>query len=83
MYSLALFLLHLQDEKMTANSAFPTTMRLTPNMDAQQLTCLFVFLSFSLYIGIAIWSRADPPMNFMSLGAAFAMLTAWLQQRIG
>ena len=53
-------------------------------MDAQQLTYLFVFLSFSLYIGIGIWSRADPLMNFMSLGAAFTrLLTAWLQQRIG
>ena len=54
-------------------------------MDAQQLTYLFVFLSFSLYIGIChLVAGADPPMNFMSLGVAFTrLLTAWLQQRIG
>jgi len=39
-----------------------------PNMDAQQLTYLFVFLSFSLYIGIAIWSRAGSTKEFYVAG---------------
>ena len=42
-------------------------------MDAQLLTYLFVFLSFSLYIGIAIWSTPDPLTNSMWLAAAFAI----------
>ena len=33
-------------------------------MDAQNLTYLFVFLSFSLYIGIAIWSKAGSTSEF-------------------
>ena len=33
-------------------------------MDAQSLTYLFVALSFSLYIGIAIWSRAGSTNEF-------------------
>ena len=37
-------------------------------MDAQQLTYLFVFLSFSLYIGIAIWSRAGSTKEFYVAG---------------
>ena len=37
-------------------------------MDAQQLTYLFVFLSFSLYIGIAIWSRAGSTDEFYVAG---------------
>ena len=37
-------------------------------MDAQQLTYLFVFLSFSLYIGIAIWSRAGSTNEFYVAG---------------
>ncbi len=37
-------------------------------MDAQTLTYLFVFLSFSLYIGIAIWSRAGTTNEFYVAG---------------
>ena len=37
-------------------------------MDAQELTYLFVFLSFSLYIGIAIWSRAGSTNEFYVAG---------------
>ena len=37
-------------------------------MDAQTLTYLFVFLSFSLYIGIAIWSRAGSTKEFYVAG---------------
>ena len=37
-------------------------------MDAQTLTYLFVFLSFSLYIGIAIWSRAGSTKDFYVAG---------------
>ena len=37
-------------------------------MDAQALTYLFVFLSFSLYIGIAIWSKASSTGEFYVAG---------------
>ena len=37
-------------------------------MDAQSLTYLFVALSFSLYIGIAIWSRAGSTKEFYVAG---------------
>ena len=37
-------------------------------MDAQTLTYIFVFLSFSLYIGIAIWSRASSTGEFYVAG---------------
>ena len=37
-------------------------------MDAQTLTYIFVFLSFSLYIGIAIWSRAGSTNDFYVAG---------------
>lgn len=37
-------------------------------MDAQTLTYLFVFLSFALYIGIAIWSRAGSTQDFYVAG---------------
>ena len=37
-------------------------------MDAQTLTYLFVFLSFSLYIGIAIWSKASTTGEFYVAG---------------
>ena len=33
-------------------------------MDAQLLTFVFVGISFSLYIGIAIWSRAKSTSDF-------------------
>ncbi len=37
-------------------------------MDAQTLTYLFVFLTFGLYIGIAIWSRAGSTNEFYVAG---------------
>ena len=37
-------------------------------MDAQSLTYLFVALSFGLYIGIAIWSRAGSTDEFYIAG---------------
>lgn len=37
-------------------------------MDAQLLTYLFVFLTFGLYIGIAIWSRAGSTNEFYVAG---------------
>ena len=37
-------------------------------MDTQSLTYLFVGLSFSLYIGIAIWSRASSTNDFYIAG---------------
>ncbi|NKB98339.1 MAG: cation acetate symporter [Pseudomonadales bacterium] len=37
-------------------------------MDAQNLTYLFVFATFSLYIGIAIWSRAGSTKEFYVAG---------------
>jgi len=37
-------------------------------MDAQTLTYIFVFLSFSLYIGIAVWSRAGSTSEFYVAG---------------
>ena len=37
-------------------------------MDAQTLTYIFVFLSFALYIGIAIWSRAGSTEEFYVAG---------------
>jgi cation/acetate symporter len=37
-------------------------------MDAQTLTYLFVFITFSLYIGIAIWSRAGSTKDFYVAG---------------
>ena len=37
-------------------------------MDAQSLTYIFVALSFGLYIGIAIWSRAGSTNEFYVAG---------------
>ena len=37
-------------------------------MDAQTLTYLFVGASFSLYIGIAVWSRASSTRDFYIAG---------------
>ena len=37
-------------------------------MDAQTLTYIFVFLTFSVYIGIAIWSRAGSTNEFYVAG---------------
>ena len=37
-------------------------------MDTQSLTYLFVGLSFALYIGIAIWSRAQSTNDFYIAG---------------
>ena len=37
-------------------------------MDAQTLTYIFVFVTFSLYIGIAIWSRAGTTNEFYVAG---------------
>ena len=37
-------------------------------MDAQTLTYIFVFLTFGLYIGIAIWSRAGSTNEFYVAG---------------
>jgi cation/acetate symporter len=37
-------------------------------VDAQTLTYIFVFLSFALYIGIAIWSRAGSTNEFYVAG---------------
>ena len=37
-------------------------------MDTQSLTYLFVGLSFALYIGIAIWSRAKSTNDFYIAG---------------
>ncbi len=37
-------------------------------MDAQTLTYVFVFLTFGLYIGIAIWSRAGSTKEFYVAG---------------
>ena len=37
-------------------------------MNVQIWTYLFVFLSFSLYIGIAIWSRASSTKEFYVAG---------------
>ena len=37
-------------------------------MNVQTWTYLFVFLSFSLYIGIAIWSRASSTKEFYVAG---------------
>ncbi len=37
-------------------------------MDAQTLTYIFVFLTFALYIGIAIWSRAGSTNEFYVAG---------------
>ncbi len=37
-------------------------------MDAQTLTYIFVFVTFSLYIGIAIWSRAHNTGDFYIAG---------------
>ncbi len=37
-------------------------------MDAQTLTYIFVFATFSLYIGIAIWSKADSTNEFYVAG---------------
>ncbi len=37
-------------------------------MDAQNLTYLFVLITFSLYIGIAIWSRAGSTKDFYVAG---------------
>ncbi|MEQ9209516.1 MAG: cation acetate symporter, partial [Pseudomonadales bacterium] len=37
-------------------------------MDAQALSYLFVGLSFALYIGIAIWSRAGSTSEFYVAG---------------
>ena len=37
-------------------------------MDVQTLTYIFVFLTFSLYIGIAIWSRAGSTKEFYVAG---------------
>ena len=38
-------------------------------MDAQNLTYLFVGLSFALYIGIAVWSRVASTKEFYVAGA--------------
>ena len=37
-------------------------------MSTQMLTYLFVGLSFALYIGIAIWSRASSTKDFYVAG---------------
>jgi cation/acetate symporter len=37
-------------------------------MDAQTLTYIFVFITFSLYIGIAIWARAGSTKEFYVAG---------------
>ena len=37
-------------------------------MEVQQLTYLFVGLSFAVYVGIAIWSRAESTNDFYVAG---------------
>ena len=37
-------------------------------MEVQQLTYLFVGLSFAVYVGIAIWSRAESTADFYVAG---------------
>ena len=43
-------------------------------MDTQSLTYLFVGLSFALYIGIAIWSRAQSTNDFYIAGKSENMM---------
>ena len=43
-------------------------------MSVQAWTYLFVFLSFSLYIGIAIWSRAGSTKEFYVAGGGVTPL---------
>ena len=46
----------------------PPKMRRCPSMDAQTLTYIFVAFTFSVYIGIAIWSRAGSTNEFYVAG---------------
>ncbi len=43
-------------------------------MDVQTLTYLFVGASFALYIGIAVWSRAESTGDFYVAGKHVAPL---------
>jgi len=53
-------------------------------MDTQSLTYLFVGLSFALYIGIAIWSRAKSTNDFYIAGkGVHPIAMAWLQLQTG
>jgi cation/acetate symporter len=57
--------------KTTIRPTHPPARRFTrrrSSMDAQSLTYLFVALSFGLYIGIAIWSRAGSTNEFYIAG---------------
>ena len=42
-------------------------------MDTQTLIYIFVGLSFALYIGIAIWSRAGSTKEFYVTGGRFSL----------
>ena len=47
-------------------------------MSVQIWTFVFIFLTFGLYIGIAVWSRAGSTSDFYVAGAAFHHWpTAW------
>ena len=46
----------------------PLKMRRCNSMDAQTLTYIFVAFTFSVYIGIAIWSRAGTTNEFYVAG---------------
>ena len=53
-------------------------------MDVKTLTYLFVGLSFALYIGIAIWSRAASTREFYVPAAMFIRSpTAWRRPPTG
>jgi len=43
-------------------------------MDSQSLTYIFVGVSFALYIGIAIWSRAGSTKEFYVAGGGVSPL---------
>ena len=53
-------------------------------MSLQALTYLFVGISFAVYIGIAIWSRAQSTNDFYIAGKGVSPIAmGWLQQLTG
>ena len=52
-------------------------------MSSQLLTYIFVGSSFALYIGIAIWSRANSTNEFYVAGKGVNPPMVWQQQQTG
>ena len=52
-------------------------------MSVQAWTFVMVALSFALYIGVALWSKARTTGDFYVAGKTCISLSEWQPQRIG